>query len=93
MNIEKMTNEQKFALLDKLNKSLGFYPILVLTVEDVRDHLWDAHEANPSDEDLHRACSLVGRYYDIGNDGLEVIHWAAEEAIKLSEQTQKTTFP
>ena len=91
MNIEKMTNEQKFALLDKLNKSLGFYPILVLAVEDVRDHLWDAHEANPSDEDLHRACAYVARKYEISHDALESIQWAAEETIKL--QNQKTTCP
>lgn len=85
MNIENMTNEKKFALLDKLNKSLGFYPILVLAVEDVRDHLWDADEANPSDEDLYRACAYVASHYDIGNHAVEAIHWASEVCMDKHE--------
>ena len=35
MNIENLSQSEKYSLLSQLEKSLGLYPIMVLTIDDV----------------------------------------------------------
>ena len=85
MNIENLTDNEKFELLNNLNKSLGYYPILVLSIDDVRDHIFDSTSDNVPDEVLHRACAYVARKYEISYDFLESIQWASELCLENAE--------
>ena len=85
MNIENLTQSEKYELLNKLNKSLGYYPILVLSIDDVREHLLDCTLEDVPDDVLHKACDYVARKYDIGNDAMEAIHWASELCTEYAE--------
>ena len=83
MNIDKLTQSEQFELLDKLNKSLGYYPILVLSIEDVRAHLLDVTLDDVSDDALHQACAYVACKYDTSHDAIESIHWASEVCLSI----------
>jgi hypothetical protein len=87
MNIENMNHEQKMELLLKLNKSLGFYPILVISTDDVREHLKDSIEDDIPEEALHNACAYVARKYETGNDFVDAIEWASELCLQHHEKT------
>jgi DNA repair ATPase RecN len=90
LDISNMTKDEKIKLLSTLEKSLGWYPVASVCIEDVQEYLESLDiepETIPSIEHIRQACAYVGRKAEV--DIGYLIDWAAEVAQNL--QNEKVT--
>ncbi len=78
MNIENLTRDEQIQLYYQLEKSLGWYGIVMLCVEDVKQYAEDNQLPVPSDASIHQACAYVSRKHD--ESSYPFIEWAMERA-------------
>ena len=78
MNIENLSQSEKYSLLSQLEKLLGLYPLMVLTIDDVKESISDSGKELPNDEKLHTICKYVARKYDVANEYMVALDWATE---------------
>lgn len=83
MNIENLTREEKVNLIIQLEKSVGWFPVVTLDVEDLRERFTDQGEDVPPDWVLHRACEYV--YRKNCEESTHLIDWAQEIATEILE--------
>ena len=81
--IDNLTRAEKINLINQLQKDIGWYPLLVLCIEDVRNHLEDLGDDMPSDEALRQSCAYVYRKWDGGDLWNDAVHWASEICEKV----------
>jgi hypothetical protein len=91
MNIDNMTKEQLESLYFKTAKKLGIYPMMAVSVSDVKQRLLEKQEegdieAIPSDDSIKRACSYVWRKYEAADDWMSTVEWICEESIENNEE-------
>jgi hypothetical protein len=78
MNIENLSQSEKYSLLSQLEKSLGLYPLMVLTIDDVKESISDSREEMPDDDKLHTMCKYVARIYNVADEYMVALNWATE---------------
>ena len=78
MNIENLSQSEKYSLLSQLEKSLGLYPLMVLTIDDVKESISDSGEEMPNDDKLHTMCKYVARKYNVADEYMVALNWATE---------------
>jgi hypothetical protein len=78
MSIEGMSREEQTQLYYQLEKSLGWYSIVTLCVDDVKDYISNNEMPMPSEADIAQACTRVSRKHD--ESSYPFIEWAAEIA-------------
>jgi hypothetical protein len=86
MNIENMTRDEQIKLYHQLEKALGWYGIVTLCADDVKDLMTVREMTIPEDEVIKNACAYVARKADI--DHTFEIEWAAELATEIQQGEQ-----
>ena len=86
MDIKNLTQDEQIKLYHQLEKSLGWYGIVTLCVEDVKQYVEDNQLSMPSDERIRQACAYVSRKND--ESSYPFIEWALEVVDQLNEQEQ-----
>jgi len=77
-NLDQMTTEELYRLRFELNKKLGFFEMVTLSVDDIKDHLAEVEsEISVTDDDIRQALAYVSRKYD-GNDYIHALEWAVD---------------
>jgi hypothetical protein len=76
MNLENLTRDEQIQLYYQLEKALGWYGIVTLCVEDVKDYVENNQMLMPSDSEIHQACAYVSRKHD--ESSYPFIEWAVE---------------
>ena len=76
MNIENLTRAELFELYFAIEKKLGWYGIVILCADDVKNYIEENGLEMPSDSEIHRACSYVARKHD--ESSYPFIEWALE---------------
>jgi|DEB3_MinimDraft_2_1074329.scaffolds.fasta_scaffold44095_2 hypothetical protein len=89
IDISTLDRSDQIGLLSQLEEALGWYPIVSLDVEDLRERFIDEGEDVPPDWILHRACKYVSRKNDEDNGHL--YEWAQDVALELLADTEKET--
>jgi hypothetical protein len=84
MNIENLTREEQIQLYYQLEKALGWYAIVSLCTEDVKDYIEENELEMPSDSDIEQACAYVSRKHD--ESSYPFIEWAVEIAIENAKE-------
>jgi hypothetical protein len=88
MNIKDMTREEQIKAFNELQSALGWYPILSLCVEDIKEYILERNDnfgpdeawPMPDDEAIHDACQYVARKFDTDAYS-HAMEWAVERAI------------
>jgi hypothetical protein len=83
MNIENMTRDEQIKLYHQLEKALGWYGVVTLCADDVKDHMTKREMTIPEDEVIKNACAYVSRKADI--DHTFIYEWAAELATEIQQ--------
>jgi len=78
MNTKNMTRDEKIQMLTALQKDLGWYPLMTMCVEDLKDRIEGDGLPMPPDDVLHQACAYVARKYEF--DASYAFDWAVEYA-------------
>jgi hypothetical protein len=78
MNIEGMSREEQIQLYYQLEKSLGWYSIVNLCVDDVKGYMRENEMPMPCEADIAQACVRVSHKHD--ESSYPFIEWAAEIA-------------
>ena len=86
IDIKTLSNDQKLILLRQLEEHFGWYPIVTLTIEDVRERFRD-DETMPPNRILHTACKYVMRKND--EESTHLIDWAQEIAQEILDDTEQ----
>jgi hypothetical protein len=86
MNIENMTRDEQIKLYHQLEKALGWYGVVTLCADDVKDLMTVREMTIPEDEVIKNACAYVARKADI--DHTFEIEWAAELATEIHQGEQ-----
>jgi hypothetical protein len=87
MNIENMTRDEQIKLYHQLEKALGWYGVVTLCAEDVKDHMTQCEMTIPEDEVIKNACAYVSRKAEI--DHTFIYEWAAELAIEIQQDEEQ----
>lgn len=86
IDVKTLNRSEQINLLSQLEEALGWYPIVSLDIEDLRDRFEDLEE-KPTDWILHRACRYVSRKNnETCNDLLD---WAQDVALEILADTEK----
>jgi hypothetical protein len=88
MNIENMTRDEQIKLYHQLEKALGWYGVVTICAEDVKDYMTEREMTIPEDEVIKNACAYVARKADI--DHTFEIEWAAELATEIHQDEEQT---
>jgi hypothetical protein len=86
MDIKNLTRDEQIKLYYQLEKALGWYGIVTLCVEDVKQYVEDNQLSMPSDERIRQACAYVSRKND--ESSYPFIEWALEVVDELNQQEQ-----
>jgi hypothetical protein len=86
IDIKTMDRPDQIHLLMELERALGWYPIVSLDVEDLRERFVDEGADVPSDDILHQACKYVHRKNNEENGHL--YEWAQDVASELMTKEQ-----
>jgi hypothetical protein len=86
IDVKTLDKSAQIRLLMELEEALGWYPIVSLDVEDLRERFDDLEE-KPTDWVLHRACHYVSRKNSETNSHL--LDWAQDVALELLADTEK----
>lgn len=86
IDVKTMDRSDQIRLIMELERALGWYPVVILDVEDLRERFIDQGEAMPSDAILHQACDYVFRKnYE---ESSHLLEWAQEVAEELMSKEQ-----
>jgi hypothetical protein len=86
IDISTLDRSEQINLLSQLEKALGWYPIVSLDVDDLRERFEDLEE-KPTDWVLHRACHYVSRKNNEENGHL--YEWAQDVALEILADMEK----
>jgi hypothetical protein len=86
IDVKTLDKPAQIRLLMDLEEALGWYPIVSLDVDDLRERFQDLEE-KPTDWVLHRACHYVSRKNDETNSHL--LDWAQDVALELLANMEK----
>jgi hypothetical protein len=86
IDVKTLDKPAQIRLLMDLEEALGWYPIVSLDVEDLRERFEDLEE-KPTDWVLHRACHYVSRKNSETNSHL--LDWAQDVALEILADTEK----
>lgn len=87
IDVKTLNRSEQINLLSQLEEALGWYPIVSLDIEDLRDRFEDLEE-KPTDWILHRACKYVFRKNC--EDSSHLIEWAQDVALEILAEEQTT---
>ena len=87
IDISTLNKSEQINLLSQLEKALGWYPIVSLDVDDLKERFVDEGVDVPPDWVLHQACSYVFRKNNEENGHL--YEWAQDVALELLADTEK----
>ncbi len=87
MNIENMTRDEQIKLYHQLEKALGWYGVVTLCADDVKDLMTVREMTIPEDEVIKNACAYVARKAEI--DHTFIYEWAAELAIEIQQDEEQ----
>jgi hypothetical protein len=73
-----MTDAEKIKKLQEYLHDLGWYPILIIDIEEVKEHLEDRADQPIDEEALRKCCSYVARKMDTSYEFMNAVEWAAE---------------
>jgi len=90
IDIKALDRPAQIRLMIDLEEALGWYPIVTLDVEDLRERFQDLEET-PTDWALHRACHYVSRKNCESSSHL--LDWAQDVALELLADTEKENTP
>jgi len=85
IDIKTLDRSAQVRLMIDLEEALGWYPIVTLEVENLRERFQDLDK--PSDWILHRACHYVSRKNCESDSHL--LDWAQDVALELWAETEK----
>jgi hypothetical protein len=91
IDIKTLDKSAQIRLLMALEEALGWYPIVSLDVDDLRERFVDEGADVPPDWVLHRACHYVSRKNNEENGHL--YEWAQDVALELFADTEKEQTP
>lgn len=86
IDVKTLDKSAQIRLLMELETALGWYPIVSLDVDDLRERFIDENAAVPSDDILHQACRYVSRKNNEDNGHL--YEWAQDIAFELLAEEQ-----
>jgi hypothetical protein len=86
IDVKTLTRSEQINLLSQLEEALGWYPIVSIDIDDLRERFEDLEE-KPTDWVLHRACKYVSRKNDETNSHL--LDWAQDVALEILADTEK----
>jgi len=86
IDISTLDRPDQIKLIMELERALGWYPVVTLDVEDLRERFIDQGEAMPSDAVLHQACDYV--FSKNNEDSSHLLEWAQDVATKLMTKEQ-----
>ena len=89
IDIKTLDRSAQVRLMIDLEEALGWYPIVTLEVENLRERFQDLDK--PSDWILHRACHYVSRKNCESDSHL--LDWAQDVALELWAETEKDNTP
>jgi len=87
IDIKTLDKPAQICLIMELEKALGWYPIVTLDVDDLRERFIDEGADVPPDWVLHRACHYVSRKNSEENGHL--YDWAQDVAFEILADTEK----
>lgn len=90
IDIKTLDRSAQVRLMIDLEEALGWYPIVTLEVENLRERFQDLDET-PPDWVLHRACHYVSRKNCESDNHL--LDWAQDVALELLAETAKENTP
>jgi hypothetical protein len=86
IDIKTLDRSDQIKLIMELERALGWYPVVTLDVEDLRERFVDQELTIPPDAVLHQACAYVYRKNDENSNDL--LDWAQEVAEELLSKEQ-----
>lgn len=87
IDVKTMDRPDQIQLLMELERALGWYPIVTLDIDDVRERFIDQGADVPSDVVLHQACDYVFRKNN--EDSSHLLEWAQDVALEILADTEK----
>jgi hypothetical protein len=87
IDVKTMDRSEQINLLSQLEEALGWYPIVSLDIDDLRERFVDEELTAPPDWVLHRACKYVSRKNNEENGHL--YEWAQDVALEILADTEK----
>ena len=87
IDISTLDRSDQIKLIMELERALGWYPVVTLDVEDLRERFVNQELTVPPDWVLHRACGYVFRKNC--EDSSHLLEWAQEVAEEISLDTEK----
>ena len=86
IDISTLDRSDQIRLIMELERALGWYPVVTLDVEDLRERFIDQELDVPPDAILHQACSYVFRKNN--EDSSHLLEWAQDVATELMTKEQ-----
>ena len=86
IDVKTLDRSDQIKLIMELERALGWYPVVTLDVEDLRERFVDQELTVPPDAVLHQACHYVYRKNDENSNDL--LEWAQEVAEELMSEEQ-----
>jgi metal-dependent HD superfamily phosphatase/phosphodiesterase len=87
IDVKTLDRSDQIKLIMELERALGWYPVVTLDVEDLRERFVDQELTVPPAAILHQACDYV--YRKNYEESSHLLEWAQEvaEEILSKEQT------
>lgn len=73
-----MTNGEKIKKMQEYLHDLGWYPILILDIDDVKEHIKDYVDGDIDEERVRKVCAYVARKMDTSYEFLNAVEWASD---------------
>lgn len=73
-----MKDSEKIKKVQEYLHDLGWYPILILDIDDVKEHLKDTVDEDIDEERVRKVCEYVARKMDTSYEFLNAVEWASE---------------
>jgi hypothetical protein len=86
IDISTLDRSEQIKLIMELERALGWYPVVTLDVEDLRERFVNQELTVPPDAVLHQACNYVFRKNC--EDNSHLLEWAQEVAEELMPEEQ-----
>jgi hypothetical protein len=73
-----MTDAEKLKKMQEYLHDFGWYPILILDIDDVKEHLKDYVDGDIDEERVRKVCEYVARKMDTSYEFLNAVEWASD---------------